>query len=38
MIESSITFLPVSNLKETVRFYTEVVGLTVWKRWAAVLF
>lgn len=31
MIESSITFLPVSNLKETVRFYTEVVGLTVWK-------
>ena len=31
MIESSITFLPVSNLKETVRFYTKVVGLTVWK-------
>ena len=31
MIESSITFLPVSNLEKTIRFYTEVVGLTVWK-------
>ena len=31
MIESCITFLPVSNLEKTVQFYTEVVGLTVWK-------
>lgn len=31
MIESCITFLPVSDLKRTVRFYTEVVGLTLWK-------
>ena len=31
MIESCITFLPVSNLEKTVQFYIEVVGLTVWK-------
>ncbi len=31
MIESCITFLPVSDLQRTVRFYTEVVGLRLWK-------
>ena len=31
MIESCITFLPVSDLKRTVQFYTEVIGLTLWK-------
>ena len=31
MIESCITFLPVSNLEKTVLFYIEVVGLAVWK-------
>ena len=31
MIESCITFLSVSDLKRTVQFYTEVIGLTLWK-------
>ena len=31
MIESCITFLPGSDLKRTGQFYTEVIGLTLWK-------
>jgi len=31
MIESCITFLSVSDLKRTVQFYTEVIGLTLRK-------
>lgn len=29
MIESCVTFFPVSDLARTVRFYTEVVGLRI---------
>lgn len=32
MIESCVTFLPVKDLEETTRFYSEVVGLKLWKK------
>lgn len=31
MIESCITFLPVQDIEETTRFYTEIVGLSLWE-------
>ena len=31
MIESCVTFLPVNDIEETTRFYTEVVGLKLWQ-------
>ena len=30
MIQSCVTFLPVSDIQKTEEFYTKVVGLTLW--------